>query len=307
MATLGALGAYFFTVLPRVRRELRRWGPLLEAKERNAEAVAVLATLAPRSRRAAAVRAIVALQVAIDLRDELEESGEGSARPAPARLEELEATWRRATATLPTYEATAPLLDQAVRRCEEGQRLTHAAAAGGGDTLRRWAETLEAPAGYRWWELAAGASSSVAAHALIAAAADPQTNPASAAATGSAYFPAIGALTVLLDDLVDRDADRAAGEHNYLAYYAGPAEAAERIAAIAERAGESIGPLPRHSRHRAILAGVAGFYAGDFALRDPSAVLVSNQLEATLGPAVRLISAAMALRRRVGRVRPTGA
>ncbi len=32
--------------------------------------------------------------------------------------------------------------------------------------------------------------------------------------------PPIGALTVLLDDLIDRDDDLEAGEHNYLSYFA---------------------------------------------------------------------------------------
>jgi hypothetical protein len=73
---MSALGAYLMTVLPAARRELKRWGPLPAEKVRNAEAVAIFATLAPRPRRATAVRAIVALQVAIDLRDTLEETAE---------------------------------------------------------------------------------------------------------------------------------------------------------------------------------------------------------------------------------------
>ena len=84
-------------------------------------------------------------------------------------------------------------------------------------------------------EVAAGASSSVAAHALIAAAADPDMTHAQAAAIDAAYNPPIGALTVLLDDLIDREADRGAGEHNYLGYYESDGEAAERLGLIAER------------------------------------------------------------------------
>jgi hypothetical protein len=75
-AAASALGAYLTTVLPAARRELKRWGPLPEEKRRNAEAVAIFATLAPRAQRAAAVRAIIALQVAIDYRDTLEETAE---------------------------------------------------------------------------------------------------------------------------------------------------------------------------------------------------------------------------------------
>ena len=257
-AAASALGAYLTTVLPRARRELRRWGPLPRDKEMNAEAVAVFATLAPRSTRDTTVRAIVALQVAIDLRDTIEEGG----HPSDPRLASLEASWRRDVAALPAFPAVAPLLERAVARCEEGQRQTHAAAGEAG-ALRHWAEDLDAPAGYRWWEIAAGASSSVAAHALIAAAAGPGTSAEVAARIDAAYHPPIGALTVLLDDLVDADEDQATGEHSYMGYYESPAEAAERLASLASRGAELVAGLPRAARHRSILAGVASFYLSD--------------------------------------------
>ena len=38
---------------------------------------------------------------------------------------------------------------------------------------------------------------------------------------------------MFLDDLDDREEDRTAGEHDYLAYYAGSEEAAERLALLA--------------------------------------------------------------------------
>jgi hypothetical protein len=56
----------------------------------------------------------------------------------------------------------------------------------------------------------------VPAHALLAAAADARTTAAEATRIDAAYFPSIGALTVLLDDLIDREEDLAGGEHNYL-------------------------------------------------------------------------------------------
>lgn len=135
-AAASALGAYLTTVLPGARRELRRRGPLPADKVRNAEAVAVFATLAPRSQRAAVVRAIVALQVAIDLRDLAEEGGADEVDDAD--LQRLEESWRREVAALPAYPAVAALLDRAVARCEEGQRRTHAAAAGDFEPLREW-------------------------------------------------------------------------------------------------------------------------------------------------------------------------
>jgi tetraprenyl-beta-curcumene synthase len=295
-AALAALGAYLTTVLPRVRRELRQLGPLPADKAKNAEAVAVFATLAPRPRRAAVVRAIVTLQVAIDLRDELEESGAEEDPGLSSRLDAMDGHWRQAFAALPSHDVVLPLLEQAIHRCGQGQLHTHSAADDGPDSLRRWAESLDAPGDYRWWELAAGASSSVAAHALIAAAASPSVRAATAAAIDAAYNPSIGALTVFLDDLVDREADRGAGEHNYLAYYEGSEEAAERLAWIAEEAGNRIDSLPRASRHRAILAGVGAFYLSEPAAATPYAQPIRRRLLAALGPGTRALSVCMRLR-----------
>lgn len=303
-AAASALGAYLTTVLPQARRELKRWGPLPAEKARNAEAVAVFATLVPRAQRPAALRAIVALQVAIDLRDEIEESGGEESPESASRLAALDERWRRELAALPAHAAVLPNLERAVERCAEGQRRTHAAALGEVDGLRNWAESLDSPPGYRWWEIAAGASSSVAAHALIAAAADPTTTAETAALLDAAYQPPVGALTVFLDDLVDCEADLAAGEHNYLRYYAHSEEAAGRLALVANRGQEQLGHLPNSDRHRAILAGVAGFYLSAAAAETPYASPIRTRLLETLGPGARLLTAFMRVRRLGERKRP---
>jgi len=313
-AALAALAAYVATVLPAVRGELRRWRKLAEAmadserksqaltsleeKRANVEAVAVFATLAPLRHRRAVLRAIVPLQLAIDYRDTLEEAGDAS---GDDYLDALDSAWVREAEALASYSTVAPLLRAAADRCAEGQRQTHAAAAGDPSELQRWAEGLEESGEYRWWELAAGASSSVAAHALIAAAADPEVSAATATAIDAAYNPSIGALTVFLDDLADREADREAGEHNYLAYYEDSGDAADRLAWIARRASARIDPLPRASRHRAILAGVGAFYLSDPAAQSPYAQPVRRALLAALGPGTRVLTAFMRTRRGVGR------
>lgn len=303
-AAASALGAYLATVLPRGRRQLRRLQPLPAEKARNAEAVAVFATLAARARRAAVVRAIVALQVAIDLRDELEETGGSVDRVTGDCLDALEMIWRHEVMTLPAHAVVSPFLERAVARCEEGQRRTHAAAAQDPSALRSWAEGQDAPAGYRWWEVAAGASSSVAAHALIAAAADPGTTAETAALIDAAYHPSIGALTVLLDDLVDLEADRAAGEHSYIAYYASRKEAVDRLGLIADRGDAALGDLPRAGRHRAILAGVVAFYVGAPEADTELGRGVRRRLLTALGPGTRVLTGFTSLSRFAERKRP---
>lgn len=339
-AVLATLAVYEARVLPRARRELASWRGLAEAipdpvlratalaalsdKAANVEAVAVFATLAPPARRPAAVRAIVALQAAIDYLDSLGEqpgadalgdglllhgslgtvfaAGESADWYAHhprgedgGYLERLLAASRIAFASLPSGPALGPLAHAAALRCGEGQSHTHAAVRSP-QALRAWAAERAVP-GFAWWETAAGACSSVAAHALIALAANPGVDPRQAALVDVAYFPPVGALTVLLDDLVDREADRAAGEHSYLDYYSGPEEAAERLAAITVAARDSERCLPQADRHAAILAGVLSHYLAAPAADSAYAAPIRARLLAAGGPAVRLLTSILRLRR----------
>ena len=175
-------------------------------------------------------------------------------------LERLVGAVRAASSPLPAAAAILPTARRAAERCGEGQARTHAAAAGDPAPLREWAEGLDAGGGFEWWEAAAGGASSVAVHALLALAATAGATEREARLLDAAYFPSIGALTVLLDDLVDRDADRRDGEHSFLDHYGSPALAVSRLAAIVTAAETSTKPLRKSRRHRAILAGVLAFY-----------------------------------------------
>jgi hypothetical protein len=296
--------------MPLVRRELTRQQEVAGAiadpalreqalaalgeKALYVEATAVFATLAPRRARPMAVRAMVALQVAIDYLDTIEELGSAG---DSNYLEALFSSYRECAGALPSHAAVAAALDRAIARCGEGQHHTHAAEHGDRAALETWARVQPAPAVYSWWEVAAGASSSVAAHALIGAAANPRTSATEAELIDAAYFPPIGALTVLLDDLIDRDEDAAAGAHNYMAYYRDAAHAADRLDLIARLAGPAIARLRRPHRHAAILAGVVGFYLSAEGARTPYARPVRDRLLRSTGPAVRPIVRVMRLRR----------
>jgi tetraprenyl-beta-curcumene synthase len=310
-AALAALASYRLRIVPQVRRELAAWRTVaaaipdpclrdialaaIDEKGLNVEATAVFAILAPRRGRDTATRAMVALQVAIDYLDSL---GEQRSPGDAAYLDRLFGSYRDSAQALPSHRAAAAALERAVSRCGEGQVHTHAAEHGDRAALEAWALAQDAPPAYRWWEVAAGASSSVAAHALIAAAADPQASAAEAERIDAAYFPSIGALTVLLDDLIDRDEDAAAGAHNYLAYYADSEDAAARLDLVAHRARSGLAGLRQRHRHAAILAGVAGFYLSAEEAGTPYARPVRDRLLRSAGPAVRPIVAFMRLRRR---------
>jgi tetraprenyl-beta-curcumene synthase len=302
----------------------------LTEKAANVDATGVFATLAPRRHRPAVVSAGVALQVAVDYLDTLgEDPGDDAladgmrlqraltaavtpgARPDdpyrdhPHRgdggyLEELTAACARASATLPRIGECRARLLVALARCGEGQAYTHAVAGRDPAPLRRWADGLAVPpaGAVTWWEVAAGASSSVAAHALLALAAAERTTAADAERVDGAYFPSVGALSVLLDDLVDLDEDVAVGEHNYVSYCPDDRGFAERVTALADTAQAALATLPRRGRHEAILAGVAGFYMAQPAARAPRWTVTRRRLLGSLGAPARALTAFSRLRER---------
>lgn len=328
-----ALSLYRSRIVPAARRCLCSWegraaeipdpglrqtaGQALRLKRGNPEATAVFALLAPRRLRPIVLRAGIALQVAVDYLDELTERPEVSpkvslalhsalvdaVRPSPTLgagwaelpdggyLEALVETCRRDLMSLPAVSAVLGKAQAAAERCAAGQTYTHA----GAEQLRAWAESEQVRPGYRWWEVAAGASSSVAVHALIAAAADPATRSDDANRIAAAYYPAIGALTVLFDDLVDVEQDLASAQHNYIAYYPDGEAAAARLAFIAGLARGAIGDLRHRHTHLAILAGVAGFYLSAPEARTGFGDPVRERLLEAIGPAVRPVLLAMRL------------
>jgi tetraprenyl-beta-curcumene synthase len=289
----------------------------LTAKAANAESTAVFAILAPPRSRPTVIRASVALQVAVDYLDSLGEQpgpdplGDGlqlhgalSAALDPARetsdwyalhpqredggyLDRLGASCGHAATALPSAGAILPFACRAVARCGEGQSHTHAAAGGSSQRLREWASRLMAPPGYEWWEVAAGASSSVAAHALLALAAAPGASHPQAQLLDAAYFPSIGALTVLLDDLVDRESDRATGQHNYLQHYPSDTAATVRLEAIIGLARASTSQLDRAAVHGAILSGILAFYLSSLDAAAPSSLTIRERLLSSSGLVVR--------------------
>lgn len=259
----------------------------LTAKRANVEATATLATLAPRRGRRAVIRASTALQVAVDYLDTLGEAAGPSALADGLQLhrsleialipgagpldwyahhprgddggylDSLVATCQLAVAALPG-QAALPAARRAIARCGEGQSHTHAENGAG---LEAWASTLPPLPGLSWWEAAAGASSSVGTHALLALAGDPAARAAEAELVAAAYDPWIGALTVLLDDFVDRELDERNGDHNYLGYYG--EEAPARIDFLVAGGRRALRDAPRRGVHEAILNGVLAYYLGN--------------------------------------------
>jgi tetraprenyl-beta-curcumene synthase len=337
-AFAGAARRYWTNVFPRVRRELSYWkdhaseipDPVLRRlaldalnQHGNMEGAAAFAAFAPRSQRAAVVRALVAFQSAYNYLDLLAEQpraepvagaralheallvavdpapgtrslGVGTGSPDyyahyPHRedngyLAELAETCRTALATLPSYPSVAKAARRATERIVEFQSLNLSETQGEHDAFARWARA-ETPSetDLRWWETAAAGGSSLGVYALIAAAAHPVARQTDVQAIENAYFPWIGALHSLLDHLVDKSEDTAAGQRSLIGYYASPQDAATRMRVLAERAVYAAGALPRPHRHMIILAGMAGYYLSDPEASAPSALPVARNVRTAIG------------------------
>jgi tetraprenyl-beta-curcumene synthase len=218
-------------------------------------------------------------------------------------LEDLVDTCRAGIASLPSFAAVAEPVHRALSRIVAYQSLNHGDARGSHDAFAQWARSQSAPGTYlRWWETAAAAGSQLSVLALIAAAADPTMSPERATALEHAYFPWVGALSTLLDSVIDQHGDSAEGQRSLIDYYTSPQEAAERLRTIAVEALRAIRPLPDAENHALILAAMAAFFhsAPQASSLDVGAVTqaVLDTMGSRAAPALLLFKARRALARR---------
>jgi tetraprenyl-beta-curcumene synthase len=282
----------------------------------NSEVATTLATLAPKKHRQAVVEAIVAYEVMYDyldglteqptndpLRDghELYQAFTDAITPGPeptdgyyisrptndsGYLKELVAVVREALARLPATGAIALPVARAAARCAEAQIRAHAVPTLGTAQLEQWASSEVAGTPLGWREFLAGAASSVlAVHALIAAAADKRTTPAEAEEIDTTYL-SICALSTMLDSLVDYQRDATAGHAGYIRYYADHDLLARDLAHAARRAVEHAAPLRNGAHHAMTLVGVAAYYVSAPTANSDFARPVTSQVRRELKPLI---------------------
>lgn len=271
--------------------ELRR--PVLAAlreKRTNIEGAAAFATFAPSALRGQLTHALSSFQAAYNLLDMLGEQPSSDPVADGRRLHEallcaidpdaqpldwyehhphsddggylngLLAECQRALASLPSFEVVAPLARDAAARIVAFQSLNLSESQGDHAALEQWAHAATpAGSGLQWWETAAAAGSSLPVYALLAAAAEPRLDRREAQAIERAYFPWIGGLHSLLDNLIDKHEDEAAGHRSLIEYY-GPQRAGQRMRRLTEQAIDAARQLPRASTHEVILVGMIGSY-----------------------------------------------
>jgi tetraprenyl-beta-curcumene synthase len=291
----------------------------------NAEVAGTLATLAPRVQRRSVIEAIVALEVLYDYLDGLTERpspdplADGDAlfaafmdaidmsarvvdgeyfRHRPGRgdggyLDDLSAATRAALGRLPARVAVAEVAQRTAARCSQAQVHIHAAAQLGDEQLEAWAQREAQGTGLGWRELLAGSASSVLAiHALIAAAAGPRTTPEDASAIEATYL-SICVLITVLDSLVDWQADTIANQPSFIRFYEDREQLAETLASATRRAVGQAAALADGPHHVMTLAGIVAYYASAPGARSDLASPVAARLRHELAPVIHPALAVM--------------
>ncbi len=225
-----------------------------------------------------------------------------SARRAASRIVEFQSlgAGEPANARLATKRGVAVADDPAVADPARGEY----------DALERWARAqTPVGSGLQWWETAASAGSSLCVYALIAAGAQRRLDAREITHIEQAYFPWIGALHSLLDNLVDVAEDHATGQHNLIGCYASTLEASTRMRLLAERSLRAARELPGDS-HGLILAAMASFYLATPEASVPAARPVAHAVMGVLGEPAALARLVFRLRMRLDRLlrarRPRG-
>ena len=278
------------------------------------EGAVAFAVLAPPATQRVVVRAITAFELAFDYLDTLMEMPNadpiantyclGQAllavfRPDVAHpsyyeyhpceddagyLVKLVDTCRATIKELPSYAVIADAASHALAQIVKYQSLNHRSSCGSADDFAVWAGAQSAPGlGLRWWETGAAVGSQLVVLALITSAADPTTRPEQVAAIERAYFPWVGALSTLLDSVVDQQTDRAENQQSLVDHYSSPQIAAERMKMITLRAVEAIGELPDAEHHQLILAAMAAFFHATPQASQPEVRIVTQGVFEAMG------------------------
>ena len=197
---------------------------------------------------------------------------------------------RAALAELPSYAAVAPAARRAAERIVAFQSCNTGEVQGDYLALERWARAhtpaRERPALVgdrgRGWVLAGHLRADRGARP------QPRVDPAEIAAIEGAYFPWIGALHSLLDNLVDIAEDYATGQRSLVGCYASSLDAATRMRLLAERSLQAARALPDGRGHVLLLAAMASFYLSTPEARAPGRAPVARRGAGCAGRARRL-------------------
>jgi tetraprenyl-beta-curcumene synthase len=214
-------------------------------------------------------------------------------------LAALVETCQGALSELPSYERVAPAAQRAAERVVSFQAFNRRER---GDMEHWGCEQTPPDSDLRWWETAASGGSSLGVHVMIAAAAEPGIDQAHVDEMERAYFPWIGALHSMLDQLIDVEEDASSGQPNLIELYGSVEEAAERMALLAERSLECARGLEPEHRHDLIVTAMASFYLSSPEARVGEATVVTRAVLDVFGELARPALAVFGARQRLSRL-----
>lgn len=197
---------------------------------------------------------------------------------------------RRGCSALPSYSRVQSLVTREATRAQV-LALNHDLDSTCRDaSLRRWAEhEFDGRHDASWFELSGAASASLTAHVLLALAAEPTCTEHEIDRACTAYFPWLSLATTMLDSYVDQVEDEANGDHSYIAHYASPAIAAQRLREIVERAARESRGLPNGHRHAVIAACMIAMYLSRDSARTPAMRATTGKLIDAGGSLTRVL------------------
>jgi tetraprenyl-beta-curcumene synthase len=170
-------------------------------------------------------------------------------------------TCRGAARRLPAVSVIREPARGALERIATYQSLSHGDRHGSYAPFLSWAQSQTVhDTDMCWWETGAATGSQLSILALIAAAADTHTGYEQARAIERAYFPWVGALSTLLDSVVDRERDRAESRPSLLDHYQSSQHVAERLRLMATEAMAAVEPLADADKHQMLLAAMGAFF-----------------------------------------------
>lgn len=206
-------------------------------------------------------------------------------------LRALVGACRRSCSRLASFELARPLLLREARRAQV-LAINHELDPRRRDTrLRAWA-AQELPAAHReadWFELTGAASASLTVHALLALADGAECDPERFTLAQRVYFPWISAATTMLDSYVDQLEDVAHGDHSYVAHYANPRHALDRICHLLDRSLREARALDKAEYHILIVACMVAMYLSKDSARSPSLQADTESIARSGGSLTRLL------------------
>lgn len=194
-------------------------------------------------------------------------------------LKALVTACREEVAKLPSYAVVKPEALRFARLYSELQTYKHLDLAIRETKMTTWITPhLNVYQELSPWEFAAATGSTLGMFMLYAAASSPNLTQTDAARIGSAYFPWISGLHILLDYFIDAAEDLENGDLNFVAYYSSHQETLARLDLFTKQALKQAKNIPEPIFTTTVILGLLAMYLSDPKANRPAERMISDEL-----------------------------